>query len=104
MASRASPSASGSCWRRCERSWTGHELPRPVAAGCSLWREGSRFTQTCSTPIKEKPAQVPPSLHSALLLPEGIARRMDAHHDSARIEELRLGCELTADGAWLVQQ
>jgi len=28
---------------------------------------------------------------SALLLPEGIARRVDAHHDSARIEELRLG-------------
>src|SRR5262249_44960930 len=33
MASRASPSACGSCWRRCERSWTGLELPRPVAAG-----------------------------------------------------------------------
>src|SRR5215471_19244303 len=41
---------------------------------------------------------------SALLLPEGMARGVDAHHDSARIEELRLGGELAANGARLVQQ
>jgi CheY-like chemotaxis protein len=55
-------------------------------------------------PSKEKPGQVPPSLRSALLLPESIACRVDAHHDSTRIEELRLWGELAADGARLVQQ
>ena len=44
------------------------------------------------------------SLPSALLFPKGIARRGHAHHDSTRIEELRLGGELAADGAGLVEQ
>ena len=50
---------------------------------------------------KESPGT--PSLRFALLLPEGIARRVNAHHDSARIEELRLGGELAADGTRLIQ-
>src|SRR5262249_26138275 len=41
---------------------------------------------------------------SALLLPEGIARRVDAHHDSTRVKELRVGGELATDSARLVQQ
>src|SRR5262249_18541500 len=85
-----------SCWRQCEGSWSGHD---------HLHREPAcRYRSRQLNAYQGEPGPGGLSLRSALLLPEGIARRVDTHHDSARIEELQPGGAFAADGARLVQQ